>query len=123
MARRSTNTGCPPIRGPGMPRTVDPRPAELIDLPPSLLHLLGLPPHPSFQGLSLFAPNPRPDRVRYVLLQPGWRNQIGVIQSGYKLILETGKDFSNLFNLKEDPGEKVDLSYVNPEMKRKLSGW
>lgn len=111
------------IRSPGMTRTVDPRPAELIDLPPSLLHLLGLPPHPSFQGLSLFAPNPRPDRVRYVLLQTGWRNQIGVIQSGYKLILETGKDFSNLFNLKEDPGEKIDLSYANPEMKRKLSGW
>lgn len=111
------------IRAPGMARTADPRPAELIDIPPSLLHLLGLPPHPSFQGLNLFSPDPRPDRVRFVLLQTGWRNQIGVIQSGFKLIVDTGSNLHNLFDLKEDPGEKSDVSYVHPEIKRKLVGW
>jgi arylsulfatase A-like enzyme len=111
------------IRAPGMQSTVDPRPAELIDIPPSLFHLLGLPPHPSFQGLDLFAPNPRPDRVRYVLLQTGYRTQIGVIQSGFKLVCDVGSKLQNLFDLRADPGETRDLSDAYPEIRKRLGSW
>ena len=35
---------------PGLQARIDDRPAQHIDIPPSLLHLVGLPKHPSFQG-------------------------------------------------------------------------
>ena len=42
------------IRAPGLEPGLDNRPAMFLDAPPSVLELLGLPPHPGFQGISLF---------------------------------------------------------------------
>jgi arylsulfatase A-like enzyme len=111
------------IRAPGMIPTIDPRPAELTDIPPSVFHLLGLPAHPSFQGENLFAPDPRPDRIRYVLIQTGCDNHLGVIQSGFKLILNADSGRRTLFDLRNDPGEKTNVSAKHPEVLGALSTW
>ncbi|MHC4948141.1 MAG: sulfatase, partial [Planctomycetota bacterium] len=47
------------IRAPGLAATVDDRPVQHVDVPPTVLHLLGLPPHPSAQGVSLLDPATR----------------------------------------------------------------
>ena len=46
------------IRAPGLQPGLDARPAMFLDVPPSVFDLLGLPPHPGFQGISLFEPQP-----------------------------------------------------------------
>ena len=53
------------IRAPGLMPGLDDRPAMFLDIPPSLFELLNLPPHPSFQGISLFELRPNPARSIY----------------------------------------------------------
>ncbi len=47
---------------PGLSGTIDERPVQHVDVAPSVLDLLGLPPHPSFRGRSAFSESVRRDK-------------------------------------------------------------
>jgi arylsulfatase A-like enzyme len=111
------------LRAPGLRAERDGRPAQLIDVAPGVFHLLGLPIHPSFQGEDLFAPDPRADRIRYLISDTPWKTQIGVLRSGFKLIRDGDTGGSVLYDLARDPGERVDASAAYPEIARELKAW
>jgi arylsulfatase A-like enzyme len=98
------------IHAPGLVPSKDGRPAQHIDVPPSVLALLGLPPHPSFQGINLFDPTPNPDRSVFMVTQNALARQYGIIRSGWKLIYDEQRLDYLLFNLTSDPGETLDLA-------------
>lgn len=110
------------LRVPGDRPAVDGRPAQGIDLPPTLLGALGLPPHPSFQGIDLRAPDPDPDRCRYVVVQTPFARQYAVLRSGYKLIYDERRERAVLYDRRRDPGERRDLSGEEPERVADLLG-
>jgi arylsulfatase A-like enzyme len=87
------------VRAPGLAAGLDDRPAMFLDVPPSLFDLLGLPMHPSFQGISLFQPNPDPARPIFTMAQTPLANQTAIVRSGFKLIDSEG-DGLYLYDLK-----------------------
>jgi arylsulfatase A-like enzyme len=108
------------LRGPGIPRGIDRRPAQLIDIPPTLLHALGLPPHPGFQGVDLLDPSPRADRLRFALVRTPQANQMAVVRAGWKLIHDAPDRRALLYDLAGDPAEKIDLSTRRPDIRAEL---
>jgi arylsulfatase A-like enzyme len=111
------------LRAPGLRADRDGRPAQLIDVAPGVFHLLGLPIHPSFQGEDPFAPDPRADRIRYLISDTPWKTQIGILRSGFKLIRDGDTGGSVLYDLARDPGERIDASAAHPEIVRELKAW
>ena len=115
------------LRGPGVPVGPDDRPAQHVDIPPTLLGLLGLPMHPAFQGVDLLSPDRREGRLRFAVAQSPVATQYAVFHRRHKLIVDTRRDFSLLFDLAIDPGERRDLSRLTPdraaEMRRWLDTW
>ena len=111
------------VRAPGLePATVG-RPAQHIDVPPSIFHLLGLPPHPSFQGIDLFAETPPGERSLYLLAQCPLAHQYAVVRSGLKLIYDYRRNRYWLFDLRADPGETREVSREYPKKARELMVW
>jgi len=108
------------VHVPGRAPVRDERPAELLDVAPGLLHVLGLPPHPGFQGEDLFAPEFRRDRARFSICDTPWRTQIGVLRSGFKMIRESVTGTTVLYDLAKDPGEKSEAAGRHPEQAREL---
>ncbi len=115
------------IRAPGIRPGVDTRLAEHIDIPPTLLELLGLPPHPSFQGISLLKPDPSPRRSVRLVSQTPLAHQYAVVRNGMKLIYDAESNRYALFDLIGDPSEKHDLAVARPgmvqELRRQLDTW
>lgn len=115
------------IRAPGMQPRVDPRPAQHIDVAPTILDLLGIPPHPSFQGISLVGDDPALGRSRFLLVQAPLAEQYGVVRDGFKLVYDAERDKTTLVNLRRDPGETRDLSKRRPilteELRRRVDTW
>jgi choline-sulfatase len=104
------------IKAPGMkPRRVAERRSQ-IDLAPTILDLMGQKPHEGFIGKSLVPElygAAEPDNREPILLNlpadsynPPTRV---VIKGDYKLIEDPGPKYK-LFNLKEDPGERLNLA-------------
>ena len=108
------------FHGPGVEKGVDPRPAELIDVPSSLCSLLGIPPHPAFQGTDLFAPAPPKERSRFMVAHTPLAMQYGVERGRWKLIYDEPLKMAALYDLRRDPGETQDLSAVEPRILREL---
>jgi arylsulfatase A-like enzyme len=79
-------------------------------VPPSVLDLLGLPPHPSFQGESLVGADARPDQAVFMVAQTPLAYQYGMIQSHWKLIYDERRRAYLLFDLRADPGEMNNLA-------------
>jgi arylsulfatase A-like enzyme len=98
------------IRAPGLAPAIDDRLAQHIDVPPSVLDLLGLPPHPSFQGESLVGADARPDQAVFMVAQTPLAYQYGMIQSHWKLIYDERRRAYLLFDLRADPGEMNNLA-------------
>ncbi len=109
------------IWAPNLRPGVDSRPAQHIDVPPSVFNLLGLPPHPSFQGISLFGPDPKPNRSLYLVAQCPPAHQFAVVRGDFKLIYDVRRRRRFLLNLKFDPGETRDFSRSNPDVLKELS--
>ena len=97
----------------------DPRPTQHIDVPPTLLSMLGLPEHPSFQGLDLTTAEPVSDRSRYLMVQTG-DTQYGIVKNNYKLIHWPRTGRIELYDLNRDPGERINLSSQRPELAQNL---
>lgn len=108
------------VHAPGLGPRRDERPTELLDVAPGLLHLLGLPPHPAFQGDDPFSGDFRRDRARYSICDTPWRTQIAVLRSGFKMIRESVTGTTVLYDLKADPGEKSEAAGRHPEQARDL---
>lgn len=107
------------IHGPGIvPRDVYSL-AEHVDVPPTLLGLLGLPPFPGFQGGDLLAPG---DEEAFLVVQSPRANQVAVVAGNHKLIYDFGEDRYLLFDLATDPGEQSDLAGSEPILRRELAG-
>ena len=102
------------IRAPGLAPSVDERLCEHVDVPPTVLELLGLPAHPSFQGRSLLAA-PDEDRAVYLVVQSPLARQVAVVQSGYKYLHDLDRNMSVLFDLRADPGETRNVMAEQPE--------
>ncbi|MBM3818636.1 MAG: sulfatase, partial [Acidimicrobiia bacterium] len=107
------------VRVPGLAPGPDPRPAMFLDIPPSLVDVLGLPPHPSFQGVSLFAPDPDPDRPLFTMVQTPIADQVAVIRGRHKLILSETDQRTYLYDLR-DRGEYLNIRDARPELAAEL---
>src|SRR6185436_8344437 len=110
------------FRGPGVEPGVDSRPAQLVDLAPSVLGLIGLPSHPSFQGFNLFRPDFPAVRTRYTVAQTAFAMQCAIERGGLKLIRDQELELDLMFDLRSDPGETTDLSQTHAAAARDL-GW
>jgi arylsulfatase A-like enzyme len=115
------------VRAPGLKAGGDSRPAQHADTAPSILKLLGLPTHPSFQGVSLFETAPMSNRTVYLVAQTPLAFQYGLVRSGFKLIYDDRQRQYSLYNLAIDPGEKIDLAGSKPlvlkELANRLQAW
>ena len=108
------------LRAPGLGRGTDIRPAQHIDVPPTILDLLGLPPHPSFQGRSLLGPPPSGPRSIYLVAQCPSADQLAIVRGGYKLIHDLRRRQRWLLHLAADPGESRFVE-GRPEVREMLS--
>ena len=110
------------VRVPGAAAARDARPAMFLDVPPSILDLLGLPPHPGFQGISLFAVAPRPERSLFMMVQTPLAEQVAIVRDGFKLLYSQNNSEFFLFDQVNDPGEQRNLARERPDLLRGLAG-
>jgi arylsulfatase A-like enzyme len=110
------------MRAPGLEPGRDPRPAQLIDLAPSLLRLLGIPPHPGFQGMDLFESGFPADRSRFLVSDTPWMTQSAVVRSGFKLVHDPRLGRGVLYDLLKDPEEKAEITADRPALAEELAG-
>jgi arylsulfatase A-like enzyme len=108
------------VRAPGLAPARDARPAQLLDVPPTLFRLLGLPAHPSFQGEDLLEPRKTPERSRYLLTDTPWSTTLAIVRSGHKLIHDSRLGRCVLYDLGNDPGEQRDVLAGRPDVARDL---
>ena len=101
---------------PGLSPALRPDACSLIDVNPTILGLLGLPPHPAMQGFDLFdegLPTPRPI---YATMQSPLARQDAVIFDSYKLVADRGALVERLYDLQADPWGKHNLADEHPEV-------
>jgi arylsulfatase A-like enzyme len=108
------------IRAPDLVPGLDNRPAMFLDVPPSILQLLGLPTHPGFQGISLFEPRPDPDRSLYMIVQTPAAFQSAIIRSGFKLLFSEWDGRYYVWDQVNDPAEKRNLASSRPDLVQDL---
>jgi arylsulfatase A-like enzyme len=115
------------IRAPGLEPGFDNRPAMFLDVPPSVLQLLGLPPHPGFQGISLFEAHPDPDRSLYTIVQTPAAFQSAIVRAGFKLLFSEWDGRYYLWDQVNDPAERQNLASSRPDLvedlNRRLELW
>jgi arylsulfatase A-like enzyme len=104
------------IRAPGLPPGPDDRPAMFLDIAPSILDLLGLPPHPGFQGTSLLRFAPDPERSIYMIVQTPSAYESAIVRSGFKLHFPEQEGVYILNDLARDPGETIDFAASRPDL-------
>ena len=97
----------------------------LIDVAPSINHLLGLPKPAEWQGKSLFLPGSGNDRVFF--LCPFSDFLFGTRTSTWKYIYNGTTDEEELYDLKSDPKELKNVANEHPEVTKlefeMLAGW
>ena len=106
---------------------LDSRLAQHVDIPPSVAGLLGLPPHPSFQGTDLFTLPSDAKRSVFMVAQTPDAYQYGIVRSGFKLIYDERQRQYLLFDIATDPEEKNDIAAAQPvimnELAKRLNTW
>ncbi len=98
-------------------------PVSLLDVPETIANLVGLEPGPDFGGVSLVGPlvGQTLGRERIVFSEcirgsdKKRRRQLAAIQGDQKAIYFPSKGRTRLFDLADDPKEKVDLASTRPE--------
>ncbi len=88
-----------------------PQIASLVDLAPTMADLASLKASPEWQGGSLLAPTPRV--ARFFVDQAVWQD--GLRDGDWKFITEIDSGRSRLFDVANDPDERVDVSASDPE--------
>ncbi len=108
---------------PDLKPRADNRPAMLIDIVPTLLHQLGLPEHPSFQGVNLLSAQRNDGRVRFLVSQSAFLHQFAVVKDAYKLIWTPHLRSLELYNLNLDSKEKNDLVSTEQQTALEMAGY
>ena len=115
------------IRAPQLMPGTEHRVAQHVDIAPSIVGLLGLPVHPSFQGIDLLNTAPDPKRSAYMVAQTPLAYQYGIVRSGHKLIYDERESSYSLYDLVADPDEKTDLAAAKPalvqDLAKRLQTW
>ncbi len=115
------------IRVPDHPRRLDDFPAQHVDIPPTVLSLLGLPPHPAYQGIDLLTPSRNPDRSIFLVVQTTLAHQYAVVRQDWKLIADLNSRETRLYDLNRDPGEEHNLEgefpAIQKDLARRLGAW
>lgn len=88
-----------------------PQIASLLDIPPTIVDLLGVKPAGSWEGRSLLQPTPRV--ARFFADQATF--QLGLRDGRFKAIHETESGRTKLFDLSVDPLEQKDLAPTDAE--------
>jgi arylsulfatase A-like enzyme len=109
------------IRAPQLKPGTEDRLAQHVDIAPTIVGLLGLPVHPSFQGIDLFNTPPDPRRSAYLVAQTPLAYQYGIVRSGHKLIYDEREHWYSLYDLVSDPGEKTDIASSQPQLLNQLA--
>jgi choline-sulfatase len=97
------------------PRVID-QDVELVDVAPTLLALTGAPVPPSIRGRSLLPAidgKPLPPAPIYAELMPAtaWPHQAAMmVDGGHKIIHRISERRWEMYDLRRDPGEKVNLA-------------
>jgi arylsulfatase A-like enzyme len=99
-------------------------PLEHVDLAPTVLGLLGIPPHPNFQGIDVLSEHrpPLDQRLTFAHVRTGFAHADALILAGrWKLtrMPDTGQE--TLHDLLHDPWQQDDVSRRFPRIKRQLS--
>jgi arylsulfatase A-like enzyme len=92
---------------------------RLIDVAPTILDALGLPPEASFEGRSLM-PLLRGEDFETLPAASESEGHISIIDDPWKLIVERSSGNVSLFNLTRDPGESQSLAALFPEVTGRL---
>jgi arylsulfatase A-like enzyme len=95
------------IRAPGLEARVSDRLSQHIDIVPTILSLMNMPPHPAFQGASMI-PGEKPETPIFSVVQIPTIRELAVIDGNWKAIAD-GDTKREVYNLAQDPGEKVNL--------------
>ncbi|MBN2196020.1 MAG: sulfatase [Polyangiaceae bacterium] len=93
--------------------------ASHLDILPSVLDLIGLPAHPSWQGTSLFREDEESAKAVLLNIQ-GARSAQAVVCWPWKLIVEEGWEAARLFQLVEDGSELFDVADREPDVAVRL---
>jgi arylsulfatase A-like enzyme len=109
------------VRAPGLAPGVVDAPAQHVDVPPTIHHLLGLPPHPSYQGLDLLGAPVPPDRPLFLISMTARATLFAVVRDRRKLIYDPRASRYLLYDLRADPGETRDLARERPELRNRLA--
>ena len=83
------------------------QPVSLMDVLPTALGLLDVPPHPSFQGHDVLAGDPEQPAILATI--QGIQNQDAIVCWPYKLVVDFNDGLSHLYDLSRDPDEQTDL--------------
>jgi len=84
--------------------------ASVVDTAPTILSLLGLPPNPAHQGMTLLAP-PAQMALFYTDYSIGW---LGLADGCWKYLYEIDTRRSRLYDVCADPGETRDRAAAEP---------
>jgi arylsulfatase A-like enzyme len=95
------------VHAPGLKPQISQRLSQQADIAPTVLSLLGLPPHPAFQGASAL-PGEVPERPIFSIVQVPAQREIAVIEGSFKLIAD-GDTKRELYDLSSDPAEREHL--------------
>jgi arylsulfatase A-like enzyme len=105
-------------------RQRDQRIAGMIDIAPSITHLLGLKQPDQWQGNTLFS---RPARDRVFFIGPYSDFQFGSRYKNWKFIYNAANKTYQLFDLSKDPGELKNVAEQNPDVVKQeylmLAAW
>lgn len=100
-------------------------PAEQIDLAPTLCGLLGVAPHPGFQGIDLLSEKRLPVEERYTFASsqvPGfWKGDCITKAGRWKFWNDITNGRQELYDLAEDPLEENNILQQKPELARELA--
>lgn len=112
------------IYGPRFQGERDAKLAAIIDVAPSILDLMGVPLPGAWQGRSLFG-NERLDRVYFCAPWSDWL--FGLREGDHKLILSATRGTREVYDLRQDPGEKQNVASTSPEIvsigEQRLAAW
>ena len=114
---------------PGLAPHVVSGPAQLIDIPATILGLLDIPPTLRMRGTDLgpwlLTPPAPEDRLPPAFAEVEDKRM--VVHGTEKLVCDAGKDFCNYFDLATDPGEQRDLADQRLDrvssLRQKLDAW
>jgi arylsulfatase A-like enzyme len=95
-------------------------PVSHLDILPTLLDLLQLPPHPAFQGKSMLAADASPEPTGVYMNIQGLKSAEALVCYPWKLIVNRSDKTTELFQLEQDPGELDDRAARDVEVTEAL---